>query len=384
MAFARHPADDDANLSQRVEALTNELRQAQSELALCANLVRYVPGAIVVVDPQHRFTLANEMYIRLHGLTEEQIVGKTVRQVIGDEHYRIAAPQLDRVFQGETIIFDTWYTYPDRNRYMHVFYFPIRLDGEVRWAGIILIDITEMRQLEDQERRLLNTIAHELRAPATIITLQLELLLESIPPDAINASARTGIDALQRALRRMSGMIDDLTEVTHLETGELRLQREPVSLADWLPQLLQRNQAVLATPRMHLELPPDLPPVAADPFRLERILLNLLDNAQKYSPPDTPIRIRARRQDGEVLVSVADQGQGIPPEDMPFIFDRFYRASHERKSVGIGLGLYITRALVEAHAMPSPEGKAMVGGSIWAESELGKGSTFYFTLPVAE
>lgn len=384
MAFARHPADDGADLSRHIETLANELRLAQSELALYASLVRYVPGAIVVVDRRHRFTLANEMYTRLHQMPEAEIVGKTVREVIGDAHYCIAAPQLDRVFQGETIIFDTWYTYPDRDRYMHVFYFPIRQDEGVRWAGIILIDITELRQLEDEERRLLNTIAHELRAPATIITLQLELLLEQIPPEAISAPVRSSIDALQRALHRMSRMIDDLTEVTHLETGALRLQRERVSLADWLQQLLEQNQMVLAVRRMRLEVPSDLPPVDADPFRLERIMLNLLDNAQKYSPPDAPILIRASRQGREVLISVTDQGQGIPPEDMPFVFDRFYRASHERKGVGIGLGLYITRALVEAHARPSADGKTRIGGSIWAESEVGKGTTFYFTLPVAE
>ncbi|MHB0936881.1 MAG: sensor histidine kinase [Armatimonadota bacterium] len=361
-----------AHVEQALEEQTGSLQQLQSELAVCANLVRYVPGAIIVVDRQHRFTLANEMYMRLHQLREEEIVGKTVREVIGDEHYRMAAPQLDRVFQGETIIFDTWYTYPDHDRYMHVYYFPVRHAGEVRWAGIILIDITELRQLEEQERRLLNTVAHDLRAPATIITGQLEFLLELLAPHAASELAQASIDALQRAVRRMSQMIDDLTEAAQLETGEIQLQRKPVSLAAWLPQFLQQNRTVLATERMHLDLPEHLPPVSADPRRLERILLNLLDNALKYSPPDTAVQISACQQNHEVVIAVADQGQGIPPEDMPHIFDRFYRASHQRKGVGIGLGLYITKALVEAH-----------GGRIWVESELGRGSTFSFTLPVA-
>jgi len=353
------------------EQMEEAQRELQSELTVCANLVRYVPGAIVVVDRQHRFTLANDMYTHLHQQREEDIVGKTVREVIGDEHYRMAGPQLDRVFQGETIIFDTWYTYPDRDRYMHVFYFPVRQGDEIRWAGIILIDITELRQLEEQERRLLNTVAHELRAPATIITGQLEFLLESLAPHASSETARASIDALQRALQRMSRMIDDLTEVSHLETGEIPLQRKPVRLDAWLPEFLQQNRKELATERMRLDFAENLPPVSADPHRLERILLNLLDNAEKYSPPDKPISISVHRQDGEVVIAVADRGQGIPSEDMPFIFDRFYRATHQRKGVGIGLGLYITKALVEAH-----------GGRIWVESEIGQGSTFSFTLPV--
>jgi signal transduction histidine kinase len=123
---------------------------------------------------------------------------------------------------------------------------------------------------------------------------------------------------------------------------------------------------------MQLDLPEKLPPVSADPHRLERILLNLLDNARQYSPPDTPIRISAHQHNNAVVIAVADQGQGIPSEEMPHIFDRFYRSSHQRKGVGIGLGLYITKALVEAH-----------GGRVWVESEVGEGSTFYLTLPVA-
>jgi PAS domain S-box-containing protein len=117
------PTDDDAGAA---------LQQARSALGLYASLVRYVPGAIVVVDQEHRFVLANEMYTRLHQMPEAAIVGKTVREVIGEAHYQWAAPQLDRFFQGETIIFDTWYTYPDYNRYMHVYYFLVRQDEEVR------------------------------------------------------------------------------------------------------------------------------------------------------------------------------------------------------------------------------------------------------------
>ncbi|MHB9024081.1 MAG: PAS domain-containing sensor histidine kinase [Armatimonadota bacterium] len=400
MAFARrNPADDETGLIWKLEnflmqlqqagveidlhegmapeskfdrmatAVEATLRQAQSALSIYTNLVRYMPGAMVVVDRQHRFMLANEMYLRLHQLREEDIVGATVREIIGDAHYQLAAPQLDRVFQGETIIFDTWYTYPDHDRYMHVFYFPVYQAGEARWAGIILIDITSQHESEEQERRLLNTIAHDLRAPATIIKGQMELLLESLAPH-ITSPVREHVAALQRALRRMSQMIDDLTEVSHLETGEIPLTREPIRLSVWLPDFLQRNREALEPARMQLDVPDDLPPVAADPRRLERVLLNLLDNAQKYSAPGTPIRINARQFDATALISVADQGQGIPPEEMPFIFDRFFRATHQRKGVGIGLGLYITKALIEAH-----------GGRVWVESDVGKGSTFFFTLP---
>ncbi len=106
--------------------------------------------------------------------------------------------------------------------------------------------------------------------------------------------------------------------------------------------------------------------------RLERILTNLLSNALKYSDPGTPVWMQAQPLDGEVRIAVKDQGRGIAPEHVPHLFEKFYRADSSRKAEGIGLGLYITRLMVEAH-----------GGRIWVESEVGKGSTFSFTLPIA-
>ena len=128
----------------------------------------------------------------------------------------------------------------------------------------------------------------------------------------------------------------------------------------------------LAVARIVTDISPDLPPVAADYDRLERIILNLLSNALKYSPDGSPVTIRAHRQENTIVIAIADQGSGIPPEEQAHIFDRFYRVKAERKAEGIGLGLYITRLLVEAH-----------GGRIWVESQPGQGSVFSFTLPIA-
>jgi len=129
---------------------------------------------------------------------------------------------------------------------------------------------------------------------------------------------------------------------------------------------------VLETTRVQVEIPPDLPPVSADAARLERIFTNLLSNALKYSDPGTPVQVCVQPMSGEVSIAVKDQGQGIAPKDMPHLFEKFYRAGSSRKAEGIGLGLYVTKLMVEAH-----------GGRIRVESEVGKGSTFSFTLPVA-
>jgi signal transduction histidine kinase len=124
--------------------------------------------------------------------------------------------------------------------------------------------------------------------------------------------------------------------------------------------------------RIQIEVRDDLPAVLADINRSERILVNLLSNALKYSPAGTPVLVKAEPENGLVRIAVADQGDGISPEDQPYIFDRFYRSATAKKAEGLGLGLYICKALVENQ-----------GGRIWVESEVGKGSKFYFTLPIA-
>jgi len=243
--------------------------------------------------------------------------------------------------------------------------------GKVHGAVMAGVDVTSLHQLQERERRYLYTLAHNLRAPASIIKGNLQYLLQLLPGEYITPH-RTIFQALERGLYRMNTMIDDFNLVTRLEEGSIDICPEPVALKLFLNDLLQHSEQALETNRLHLDVPPDLPPVQADPEYLQTIVINLLDNAQKFSKPDTPIHVTGYRQDGEVVISVADQGIGIAPEDLPHIFDRFYRVGLVRKAEGTGLGLYIVKRLVEIQ-----------GGRIRVESEVGKGSTFYCTLPVA-
>ena len=170
----------------------------------------------------------------------------------------------------------------------------------------------------------------------------------------------------------MNVMIQDMVDAARLEGGQLKLDRKPVDLRHFLHSWLQQNATTMDVGRIHVEVAEDLPPVSADANRLERILINLLSNSLKFSKPGTPVIIDAQQVDHQVEVSVTDQGRGIAPEDLPHLFERFYRAKGEWKTEGVGLSLYITSMLVKAH-----------GGRIRVKSEVGKGSTFYFTLPMA-
>lgn len=245
-------------------------------------------------------------------------------------------------------------------------------DGRMLGVVMEFADITLLHELQEQQQVFMHMISHDLRTPLTIIHGHMQLIEDAMQKAGLEEAVRISIQAIRRGIERMTSMIQDLADMARGEGGQLQLKLEPVALSSYLPNLFERLATILDIQRVQTDLPPDLPPVQADYNRLDRIMTNLLSNALKYSDPGTPVLLRARRQDGEVVVTLSDVGQGIPPENMPHLFERFYRGKGARKAEGIGLGLYITRLLLEAH-----------GGRIWVESAVGKGSTFAFSLPVA-
>ena len=244
-------------------------------------------------------------------------------------------------------------------------------------------DITSLHSLQEQQKSLLQMVSHDLRAPLTVIKGHEQVAASMLEEQGINGMIQQSLAAIDRSVSRMDLMIQDLVDVTRWEGGQLELKRETVELPRYLTDLLQRISLSIDTTRIQVEMSAELPPVSADYARLERILVNLLTNALKYSAPGTPVLIHLQPRDSEVVIAITDQGTGIPPEAIPHLFDRFYRVPGERKAEGIGLGLYITKVLVEAHGLSAEAGTAKVGGRIWVESEIGKGSTFFFSLPVA-
>ena len=237
-------------------------------------------------------------------------------------------------------------------------------------AVVVATDITRLRELVEQREDLLRSVSHDLRVALAVIQAQAQLLGRALEAAGQDGGHAQRVEAIVTSTRRMNAMIRDLVDFARLEYGELRLHRTAIDLGAFVSELRDRLVGVLDVQRVRAKLPEDLPPVHADPDRLERILTNLLSNALKYSPTRTQVVLAARMLDGEVEVSVTDRGVGIPPDEMPHLFERFYRGRGARKADGLGLGLYITRMLVEAH-----------GGRIGVRSQVGKGSTFSFTLP---
>jgi signal transduction histidine kinase len=259
---------------------------------------------------------------------------------------------------------------PARPIWLSVSAAPIRDEaGGVTGAVVTFTDTTRLHELQERQADLLRAISHDLRTPLTVITTQVQLL-QRRPEDVATVLRRA--ESLRTSAQRMAAMIDDLVDLVRLEAGLVKVQPRPVHLHPFATELRDRLRGALEVERLRLDVPKALPPAHADPPRLERILVNLITNALKYSPPDSEAVLRASVVGGEVRVTVADDGPGIPEEERARVFERFYRSPHASRKEGLGLGLYITRLLVEAH-----------GGAISVESEIGRGSAFHVTLPVS-
>ncbi|QSQ21008.1 PAS domain S-box protein [Pyxidicoccus parkwayensis] len=244
--------------------------------------------------------------------------------------------------------------------------------GGSRGVVVSFQDLTTRYELDRLREEYVGLISHDLRGPLQVINLRASLLQRDL--HARHLAREEGLtEAILRSVGWMSAMIEDLLEGSRLESRRAPLRREPKDLVRFLEEVLERDVPPDLRERFRLDVAGQVPSVWVDPARLERVLANLLGNAAKYSPPPLPVVVRARAHEAWVVVSVNDQGPGLAPEDAEHIFDKYYRTKQGSASdaKGLGLGLYISRLIVEAH-----------GGRIWVESEPGKGAAFCFSLPV--
>jgi PAS domain S-box-containing protein len=229
----------------------------------------------------------------------------------------------------------------------------------------------EAQQATKARDDVLAVVAHDLRNPLNTVTMAIGLMLENTPVE--RTQERRQVEIVRRAADRMNRMIQDLLDVKRMESGRLAIDLRPedvdVIINDMIEML--RPLAVGSSIALEANVPEGLPPVLADSARIQQVLSNLVGNAVKFTPRDGRITVCAEQMEGEIRFGVIDTGPGIPPEQVPHIFGQFWQASSSDRR-GIGLGLAIAKGIVEAHK-----------GTIWVESHVGLGSTFYFTLPTA-
>ena len=246
---------------------------------------------------------------------------------------------------------------------------PIASSGEdeIGRLACVLDDLrVGLSRSEEVRKRMLADIAHELRNPLAVVKAKVEAMLDGIQP-----ASEENLLKVNERLEHLEALIDELQDIALAEADELPLDCKSVDLNAFLNGVGEDARTLFSGEgkEFHLDIPPGLPEPYADPRRLHQIVWNLLSNALRHTKPEDAVTLHVEPRDGEVLIQVTDTGEGMAEEIAAHVFDRFYK---EKGSKGLGLGMAITKALVEAH-----------GGTIWVETALSKGTTFSFTIPVS-
>jgi two-component system sensor histidine kinase KdpD len=224
-------------------------------------------------------------------------------------------------------------------------------------------------ETEQLRNSLLSSVSHDLRTPLAVVTGATSALLEDgAAHDA--ASRRELLETAHQEAQRLNRLVRNLLDMTRLEAGALKVHKEPQPIEEVIGAALNRMEDRLRGREVNTAVPRNLPLVPFDPALIEQVLINLLENATKYTPAGSPIDVSAHCSEGEIVVEVADRGPGVAAENAERVFDKFYRV-REGEGGGVGLGLTICRGIVSAH-----------GGRIWVEDRPGGGAIFRFTLPL--
>ena len=353
-------------LADRRDAL--EAQISREGLNLQAILAGMVEG-VMVVDVDRTIRLVNGSFLAFFHLSHSP-VGRGSLHTLRDAAIESVLRQT--ITTGQAQFREIALATPERHLAMSAA--PVRDEsGQILGAAVTFHDITRIKQLEQVRQDFVANVSHELRTPLSIFQGYVEMLHDNpgLPGEEV---ART-LQVLAKHSKRLNALVEDLLTLARLESRQHELQCEPLDgtaflrgvEADWRLKF-QANQV-----GFFLEIAPDFPGIHGDAFRLEQVFNNLLENALKYTPPQGSVTIRATRTEtGGAEIRVIDTGSGIPPMDLPHIFERFYRAdkARSRKLGGTGLGLSIAKHIVQLH-----------NGDICAESEPGSGTTFILRLP---
>jgi PAS domain S-box-containing protein len=351
----------------------------------------HAPGGLALMDDDGRFVDANTAMLALLGRERDFVIGRSVADFVPAEF----AQRARAFFASERPVGVATEELPSLtpSGEMHHLRWTIAPHVEPNVNLTVAIDVTEHIRLEEQRQQLFDrergarseaehlgrmkdefiaVLSHELRNPLNVITGWTHVLQKHEGNDEL----KRGLEAIGRSVNMQAQLISDLTDVSRLNLGKVSLAFEPLEPGEIIRGVVNSLRPTIETSGVgiDLEIGPDLPWIQADRYRFQQIVSNLLSNAIKFSGKGSKIKVRVRRMSAEVVLEVADEGQGIDPDFLPFIFDRFAQgdAVRNRRQTGLGLGLSIVKQLVEAH-----------GGTVTASSAgLGMGATFTVRLPM--
>jgi two-component system phosphate regulon sensor histidine kinase PhoR len=358
------------NLFARQQELNQQVTQRESGTQ---TILRAMHDGLLVVDERRHIMLMNRTFEKLFELRDGAVGApllETIRHATLD---RLIAEALrtGNALQRELTLTDSQ---TNAGRHVEISAVPMKGDAGLTTGAVVLChDITQLKRLDQIRSDFVANVSHELRTPLSILRGYIETLLDN--PKTSREELSRILEVMERHSKRLGLLVDDLLNLARLEASDTNLDISQVRVSelfnnivrDWKGKLAKKNLAVV------VDLPPDAPVIRADGTRLQEVLYNLLDNAVKYSCENGEIRLQAARHGPEIVLSVSDNGIGIGKDDLPRIFERFYRAdkARGRELGGTGLGLSIVKHIAQLH-----------GGRVEAESELGRGTTIRVLLPL--
>jgi two-component system phosphate regulon sensor histidine kinase PhoR len=370
--FLVHGGVQAQRIGLRLEKIFHDLQQLNKEIAKresgMQTIFSAMHDAFLVVDSNRHVILANETFRKLFALPEisegtpllEIVRDATLDRVIDDAFNRGGPVRSELALDGSQLELDAVATRNDA--------------GEITGALVLFHDITELKKMDQVRRDFVANVSHELRTPLSILRGYIETLLDS--PETSREELSRILGVMERHSKRLDSLAEDLLTLAQLESTKPNLQLGNVDLSSFFREVIRDWEKKVANKQLNVivDVPADFPTIRADRVRLQEALYNLIDNAVKYSREHGEIRLMARRRDEEIVLSVSDNGIGISKEDLPRIFERFYRIDKARtaKNIrGTGLGLAIVKHIAQLH-----------GGHVEAQSEIEKGATIRVVLPI--
>jgi PAS domain S-box-containing protein len=365
---------------QQAEDANAKLRESEERFRLT---IDEAPIGMALIALDGRYVRVNRVLCEITGYSAEELTAMNVQAVIHPDDLGGDVEIGGKLTRGEIPRYQREKRYIRKDKsIVDVMVSGSALrgsDGAVRYYIAQVEDITDRKRAAEALQQavatrddVLRIVAHDLRNPLSTIIAQASMLERPEPePERRDMTPEA---VIMRSAKRMNDLIQDLLDVAVVEAGQLKLVRQRLSAAELARDVVEAQKPLASSSRLELRLDVgrDVHEIWGDRNRLLRVFDNLIGNALKFTKEGGHITVAATASDHEVVFSVADTGAGIPPESLPHVFDRFWQAAGRASRLGAGLGLPITRGIVEAH-----------NGRIWVKSTVGGGSTFYFTIPEA-